>query len=703
MAQADAASHHDDHGHHHHHGHDHHHHDHDHPRHHDLDAMKHVECCEIHNTSSNAEGAIILALLGGAMVLSTFVAKYLGIDDEIRQIPAVVGALILWVPLFRGAWREMQRGRPSTSFLVTIAISAALATGEYVTAGALAFILFMMDAILRRTAWGAHKAIEQLVHLTPDTARVVVDGEERIVPLEEVRIGTVIRVRPGENFPADGTVVTGRTSINQASLTGESAPVEVETGDPVYAGTTNLTGSIEAEVTRLGIDTTIGKVVTLINEAELSKTPRQQIIEIVAGHYVWIVLMIALAVFILSPDKTGGAEGVSATEKAIAVLVVTCPGALLLASPTAMVAAFASAARLGIMIKNTSTLEAAASVDTVVLDKTGTITTGKFAVSRLAPAEGVEGADLLAAAAAAERHSNHPLALAIMETAKAARIEVANDGHAEEVHGLGVKVQRPDGELYAGRAKWLLEMNPGARADVEAVENKIGGMTGVHVMKGGRYLGAVGLEDRVRPKAAEAIAELRQLGVRQVHMFTGDRAPVANRVAQVVGIDRIEAECHPDEKHAAIVELTRNGRHVMMVGDGINDGPSLAASDVGVAMGLGGTDIAANSAGVALMNDELSRLPFLVELARKTRGVITQNIIASIIIALVGLAFAASGQLGEFTVFLAAVWHGLADVFVIGNSFRLVRYGEEHGVALPGDRTDTTVLPDRAAAPAPAV
>jgi len=631
-------------------------------------------CCELHGTGS-AEGAIVFALIGGVLVLTTVVAKFFGYQEDIRQIPAAIGALLLLWPLLNGAYREIKRGRPSSSFLVALAIGAALAVGEYVVAGGLAFILYMMDKVIQRTAWGAHKAIEQLVQLTPDTARQLTDDGEHEVSLEQLKVGDIIRVRPGENLPADGNIVTGSTSINMASLTGEADSVEAEVGEPVYAGTTNLTGGIDVEITRLGTDTTIGKVVTLINEAEQSKTPRQQIIELVAGHYVWVVLMIAMAVWILSPKMVGDAGGISATQRAITVLVVTCPGALLLSSPTALVAAFAAAARLGIMVKSTSTLEAASAIDTVVLDKTGTLTTGRFDVSRLAPADGIEGAELLAVAANAEQHSNHPLAQSIVQTAKKAKIQIASGDSAEELHGLGVKVTSGNDQLFVGRAKWLLEINPAIRQQVTDIENRIEGMTGVHVMKNDQYLGAVGLEDKIRKGAAKAVAALRDEGVRWVGLLTGDRVTVANRVGQVVPVDHIEAECHPEEKHDIIQKLTSTGRCVMMVGDGINDGPSLAASDVGVAMGLGGTDIAANSAGIALMSDDLSRLPFVIRLAKKTRVVITQNIIASIIIAIAGLSLAASGNLSFWE---AGFYHALADVFVIANSFRLVRFGEEH-------------------------
>jgi len=345
----------------------------------------------------------------------------------------------------------------------------------------------------------------------------------------------------------------------------------------------------------------------------------------------------------------------------------------------AMVAAFAAAARLGIMIKQTQYLEGAASVDAVVLDKTGTITTGRFEVSRLAPAEGVEGAELLRAAANGEQASNHPLAQSILATARSARIEVDGSSEAEEIHGRGVRARTSLGEIAVGRAAWIRELVPEVGEQVEAVEKKTEGMSGVHVLLNGRYLGAVGLEDKVRAQSKTVIERLRELGVRSVSIFTGDRLSVAKRVGLAVGADRVEAECLPEEKHDQVRALNARGYRVMMVGDGINDGPALAEADVGVAMGLSGSDIATNSAGVALMTDELNRLPFLIELARKNRTIIWQNIFASILIALVGLTLAATGNLGEgFAAILFAFgFHGAGDLFVLGNSFRLFRFGEE--------------------------
>ncbi len=623
---------------------------------------------------AQSEWFIVLALAGGLLVLVSFLGEKLGLADPmVVVIPAIVGTILVSWRLFVSAAAELRRLRPSSSTLVAIAILAALANGDYIVAGALASILLFADQIVSRTAGGAQRAIQELIRLTPDIARVVENGVETEMPAARVSVGQVVRVRPGENLPVDGRVLTGRSSINQASLTGEAAPVEVQPGDPVYAGTTNLTGGIDLTVTQVGADTTIGKVTQLIREAESTRTPRQLLIEQVAEFFVPIALAVAGVVWFIKSKSPLPEVRDDATPTAITVLVVACPAALLLASPTAMVAAFAAAARLGILIKRTDYLEASGNVDAVVMDKTGTITTGKFEVTRLAPAPGVEGAELLKAAANGEQHSNHPLAQSIMATARAARIEPDGSSDYEEIHGRGVRAKTSMGVLCVGRAKWLIELNPAIRAEIEDVERKTEGMTGVHVMRDGKYLGVVALEDKIRPSTKQVVQRLRDLGVRHVAIFTGDRLSVANRVGVAVGVDAIEAECLPEEKHEQIRELVRAGYRVMMVGDGINDGPSLAAADVGVAMGLGGSDIAANSAGVALMTDDLNRVPFLVELARKTRSIIAQNIAASIVIVLIGLVLAATGSLA---VPAAALYHFAGEVFVLGNSFRLFRFGE---------------------------
>jgi len=673
-------------------------HDHDHAA-----AGSPMQCCAHHEIEVD-ERKMVRYLFGGVLVAVTFISKQFDLlPPNIVELPAFVGAIALSIPLFRVAIKEIQQLQPSSSTLVALAILAAFATGKYTEAGFLAFILLVADQFLRRTATGAQRAIEDLIGLTPDVARVITDeGAEREVPLEDVRVGMTVRVRPGENLPVDGTVSVGRSTINQASLTGEALPIEVQPGDQVFAGTTNLTGAIDLVATQVGENTTIGKVTQLIRAAEGSRSPRQRIIEQVARFFVPVALTVALVVwFVLSQNPETRDE---AALRAVTVLVVACPAALLLSYPTAMVAAFASAARLGIMIKETRHLEAAANTDTIIMDKTGTITTGRFSVSRLAPAEGVDGAELLRAGANGEQHSNHPLALAILGTARKARVEPDGSNDYEEIHGRGVRARTSMGEICVGRASWLRELKPDIAPALEKVERETEGMTGVHVMLDGRYLGAVGLEDTVRKNTRSIIDRLRNLGVRRIAIFTGDRLSVGTRVGRAVGVDSVEAECLPEEKHQLIEAMTKAGYQTMMVGDGINDGPSLAAADVGVAMGLGGSDIATNSAGIVLMNDDLGRVPYTIELARRTRVIIAQNIAAAMVIVVIGLVLAATGSL---SVPLAALYHFLGDIFVIGNSSRLFRFGEglaeveeEQAPAIP--QREASVRGLTRAAPAPA-
>ena len=323
--------------------------------------------------AESLERRLFVALAGGVLLATSWISGLLGAHAQVAQIPAAVGAAVLVIPLLIGAWREVAKGQPSSDSLASLAVLAALATSNYLAAGFLALFLWTANLVLSRTAWGAQRAIRDLIDLTPGVARIIRAGEEHEVALAKVEVGHIARVQPGENLPVDGRVVKGTSNINQASLTGEAVPVEAEMGTDVYAGTTNLTGQIDIEVTAVAGDTTIGKVEALIREAESSKTERQELIEQLASYYVPVVLMVAGLVWFFTAKSSDPGVKDQAAIRAITVLVVTCPGALLISHPTAMVAAFAAAARLGIMIKRTGTLEAAATIDTVVMDKTGTL------------------------------------------------------------------------------------------------------------------------------------------------------------------------------------------------------------------------------------------------------------------------------------------------------------------------------------------
>ena len=673
---------------------------------HDHKHKEGMACCAHHE--QKLERWILVYLCGGALVLTSTIMGWLGVADEVRNVPAFLGATVLALGLFIPAAQELWRGRPSTSSLAALAILAMFSIGDYATAGYVAFILLVFDQAFRRTAWGAQRAIEDLVGLTPDIARIVEDGEEREVPLGNVRVGTIVRVRPGENLPVDGVVVSGQSSINQASLTGEALPVEVGSGAEVFAGTTNLNGTIELRTTQVGGDTTIGKVAELISEAESSRTPRQLVIEQVARYFVPVALVTSGLVWYMASSSASTVGTDEAVLRAITVLIAVCPAALLIAGPITMTCAFTAAARLGIMIKQSQYLEAAANCDTFVFDKTGTMTTGKFAVSRLAPAEGVNGAELLKAAADAEQASNHPLARSIMHTAQQAKITPASDVQGEEIHGAGVRAKTGSGEILAGRPNWLIELFPAIADSIAQVEEQIEGMSGVHVVKDGQYLGAVGLEDRLRYNTKGVVEKLRDLGSRGIVLMTGDRFAVAKRVGKTVKVDRIEAECLPEDKHRLVRGMSQDGKRVLMVGDGINDGPSLAAADVGVAMGLHGSDIATNSAGIALMTDDISRVPFLVMLARRARVITVQNVIIAVIGATFGLVLAASGVFTalKLGVVGAAVFHFIPEILVLLNSARLLRFGEEFSEqegfqAQTGGSSSGTAAPEPAPAAKP--
>jgi Cd2+/Zn2+-exporting ATPase len=429
---------------------------------------------------------------------------------------------------------------------------------------------------------------------------------------------------------------------------------------------------LDVRVTKAGADATLGRVQTLIQEAEQTRLPVMRLIDRYAGWYTPTIVMLAAIVWYFTEDKT------VAMQKAITMLIVACPCALVLATPTAMVAALSCAARLGILIKNVIHLEYARNITAVVLDKTGTLTTGELSVTQIKPMEGVSGAELLLAAASAEQYSKHPVARAVVDVARKAKIEMAEGSGFEEVTGRGVKVQL-DGELVrVGRKTWLVDQGLSTSAADHPEYQEPEGVSVLYVARGERLLGWVGLEDKTRPDARAALDDLRALGVSQLTMVTGDKTSVAHRVAAEMGCSEVQAEVLPAQKLAIVDDLKRRGHRVMVVGDGVNDAPALAAGNMGVAMGAAGSDVAINSASVALMNNELDRLPFLIRLSKSTTRVVWQNLIFGVVFIVATQTLAIWGEL---TPIWAAMLHTVATAIVIFNSARLVRFGEERGDA----------------------
>jgi len=631
-----------------------------------------------HDYLKSATGGVtvklVATLLGGVLVLMSFVADWTFPAEvapgggQARNIYAGllagVGALLLAVPLWYHAAKCLLRGQLHMDELVSLAILAAMAIGAYQTAGVVAFFLLLSTLIETRTALGARAAIEGLMRLTPTKARrQLPDGSEEVVEAHALRPGDVVVVRPGDNIPADGRILEGSSTISEANITGESLPVEKTAGDDVFGGTSNVTGALRIQVTKVGADTTLGRVQDLILEAERTRIPLMRMIDQYASWYTPVTLMLAGVVWFFTRDM----------EVTIGILVIACPCALILATPTAVVAALSAAARLGIYIKDVSNLEWARKLTAVVLDKTGTLTTGELAVTRLMPAPGVDAADLLRAAASVEQLSRHPVARAITVVAQRARVPLESATEFNETAGKGVAAKVNGQRVLVGRRSWVAEqgVDLGALEDEKYREPE--GLSTLFVVRDGRCLGWIGLEDRTRPEARQALDELRQLGLRHLIMVTGDRWSVARRVAKEMGCSDVQAEVLPQDKLALVGALKEKGHTVAVVGDGVNDAPALAAGNLGIAMGAAGSDVAMNSAGVALMSSDLRRLPFLVRLSRETTKVIWQNLIFGITFILVAEIAIIYKLVGPM---MAAFLHTLSSAIVVFNSARMVRFGE---------------------------
>ncbi|OGV49328.1 MAG: copper-translocating P-type ATPase [Lentisphaerae bacterium GWF2_44_16] len=628
--------------------------------------------CGHHNltdgTGHGRFGQLSVALIGGYFILNSYLLNWLLPKQNFTaELSAIVGAVILAIPIIVTALKDLYYGKIYMNELVALAILAAFTGGDFRTAGIIAFFLLITIIIESRTASGAQRSIEELIKLTPHTARKIIDGIEIETEVLELAIGDVIRIRPGENFPVDGVIISGQSTVNQASITGESLPVDKSSDDDVYAGTQNLTGSLEVKVTKVGEDTTLGKVKEMILAAESSRTPIVRIIDRYAGYYTPTILMIAGVTWWLS----GGDM-----KRVITLMVIACPCAIVLATPSAVVAAVAAAARLGILIKNVSHLELAAKIKAFVFDKTGTLTNGILSVARLNPVEGVEPAELLLTAASVESHSNHPTARALQTLAKEADLKLDEVSDFQEIHGKGVQAVLKNEICRIGRSEWLSSF--GVNVSLEMLhdkekENEESGMSVVYVAKGNKVLGWIAFKDKVRNEAAAIIKDLKKLGVRHCAMVTGDRESVAKIIASSLNIEEYRSECLPETK----VEYVKNVKKtstVAVVGDGVNDAPALAAGDLGIAMGAIGSDIAINSASIALMTNDLRRIPLLVSLSRKSRVIINQNLMLGMLFVVGGIILSVFGWMSPIT---AAVLHALSTLLVLFNSARLVRTGEE--------------------------
>ena len=616
--------------------------------------------------------ALLGTLAGGVLLINSVIASLpflYGRDSQIAELLAMAGAALLGLPIILHAIKGLIHKHMHMDELVALAIVAAFAMGEYVTAGIVAFFALLSELVETRTALGARASIESLIKLTPTVASLLeTNGSEKEIKVSQLKPGDVIRVRPGDNIAADGLVVSGLSSVNEATITGESLPVDKVPGIQAFAGTTNLTGVLDIKVTKAGSDTTLGKVQSLIMQAEQSQIPIMRIIDRYVKWYLPTILMVAGIIWFFTERL----------DYAISALVVSCPCALILATPTAMVAAISASARLGVLIKKVADLELAGRITAIVFDKTGTLTTGSLYVTKLTPAENVAPAELLSLAAAAEKMSRHPAALALQTVAKEANLTLAESTDFMETPGKGVTAtvgpsSQPN-RILVGRDTFLKENGIDLSNVSDPALHEEQGFSTLYVAKGSTCIGWIGLQDKTRPEARQAVVELFDNGIKRITMLTGDRSEVAHRVAAELGCTDVKAHCLPHDKLVIVEQIKKDGHTVAVVGDGINDAPALAAGNLGIAMGAAGSDVAINSASIALMNNDLRRLPFLIKLSRKTTGVINQNLLFGILFIILGVSAAAVGWL---PVMYAAMLHFAGSLIVVFNSARLVRFGEE--------------------------
>jgi Cu+-exporting ATPase len=604
----------------------------------------------------------LLGLVFGAVIFVVVAGEWLGLFERITAaVPFWVGALLVLIfgyPIFRNVVRAALHRQVTSHTLMSLGVVAALAVGEWTTAAVVVFFMRVGDTIEKATAEGARRAVKNLEALAPQTARVERDGVEVETPIAAVLPGDLVVVRPGEQIPVDGEVVSGQATVNQATITGESMPVEVGADSHVYAATIAQLGSLRVRAARIGTETTFGRVVRMVEDAEANRGSYQRLADKFSGYYLPVVAGLALLVLILRRDPMATA----------AVLVVACSCAIALATPIAMLAAIGAAARRGLLIKGGKYLELLARADVVLLDKTGTLTQGRPQITDLAPLNSLAVEQMLQLAASVERDSEHPLGEAVRTAAVEHGLPLLPITDFTATPGVGVAA-RVDGRRVEVRSGRTL-----AQAAPDAVRTwQDAGKTLLWVLRDGEPVGVLAAADAIRPETPAAVAELRRLGVQQIELLTGDNEQSAAQMAAQIGV-AYRANLLPEDKLARVKELQAAGHIVVMVGDGVNDAPALAQADVGIAMGAAGADIALEAAHVALLADDWRLVPEVFAIARRTLGVVKFNLGFTVVYNVVGLTLAAVGLLPPM---LAAAAQSIPDLAILGNSARLMRGGEK--------------------------
>jgi len=602
--------------------------------------------------------ALIAMLEIGGEYLGWFEKAQERIPVQVLLATIVIGGY----PIFKRAVLGAISKQINVDSMMSVGILSAAAIGQYTSSMLIVFFMGIAHFLEEFTTRKSRKAIQELVKLSPKTAHVKLNGQEQEIAVEALRVGDIVAVRPGEQIPVDGAVVAGVSSVNQASITGESMPVAKQVGSEVFAATMNERGYLEVKMSRIGADTTFGKIIKLVEEAEAVKAPVQKFADRFTTYFLPVAIGVAVLTYLISGEII----------YAISVLVAACPCAVGLATPLSVIASVGSGAKRGLMVKGGLYLERLAKVDCVVMDKTGTVTLGKPQVTDVVSLNGLPAEVLLKHAASLEKNSEHPIASAILSYAKAQNVLAPDAEHFEYTVGQGLRGIVEGKAVVLGNVRLLedlkISLSPHAESVISAFGND--GKTALLLAINGVAEGIVGVADVMREEVPAAIEALRRLGINRLMLLTGDNERVAAAIANKLGITDYRSGLLPEDKIEIVKALQRAGLTVAMVGDGVNDAPALAQADVGIAMGVVGSDVALEAAHVALMRDDWSQIPQAIQVGRRTYRVIRQNIFLGITWDIVTMGLASVGIIGPV---LAAATEVVPDVFVALNSARLLK------------------------------
>jgi heavy metal translocating P-type ATPase len=609
---------------------------------------------------------VLVLMLFPVLVVLLTLASWLLASWQVG--PAFLHAGLALVAVVFGGWqrfvagiKDVARRSITVNVFVTVAIFVTVAAGEFLPAAVIILIMAVVGALEAYTLDRTRRSIRDLLDLTPPTATVRRGDAEVTVPAAELQVGDIVVVRPGERIPVDGVVMVGAATVNQAPITGESMPVEKFKGSEVFGGTLNESGRLEIRTEKIGADTTLAKIVHLVEEAQEGRAPIQGIADRFTTWFLPSVLVLAIIGYFTSGE----------VQVAVAILLVACPCAFAIATPSAVAAGIANMARRAVLIKGGYFFEIAGKIDSLVVDKTGTLTLGRPKVVEVVSSDGVDEREVLRLSAIAEKYSEHPLSKSVMALAAERRLDVPDPDDFKIEVGMGVTAAHGGTDIVVGKAEFLRSRGITVPAHMEqalAAQADLG-RTAVLVARDHDVAGLVAIADEVRPETSHAVAALKELGVRHIAMLTGDNSRVAQAVARQIGVDEFRAGLLPEDKQRAIKEWQGEGKTVAMVGDGINDAPSLALADVGIVMGAAGTHVAIEAADVTLMNDDLSRVVDFVQMSRKVLKRIKLNIFFSIIYNAVGLTL---GMLGLLTPVMAVIFQEAGCVSVVLSSTLLL-------------------------------